>query len=259
MFFILSKVLKVLIDPYTFVLFALFLSALFLKGRRWVKICLTVAVLAGYIFSTGWFANTAVVVLENIKEKSVLVGTYDAVIVLSGMIDLKNSSPQQIEFGSSVDRILEGIRLIRSGVAKNLILSGGSDDLFDQSQSEAVYLKNFAEEFGISPKQMMVEKGSRNTVENAVQSAKIIRDKGYKKILLVTSAFHMVRAEGCFVQAGVRVDRWPVDYRGKRGKSYTILDALPSSKNLALVSLVIHEMVGILVYGITGKAAYWGR
>ena len=256
MFFILSKIINFLIDPLTFILFSLVLSALFLSGKRWVKVVVLTGVALGYLLSTGFVANTAMVKLENIKSQSPLKDKYDAVVVLSGMLDLNNSTKGKLEFGSAVDRVLEGYKQIKSGRANTMIISGGSGDLFDQSRSEAVYLKDFLISIGMKPEKIIVEADSRNTFENAVESEKIIREKGYNNILLITSAFHMLRAEGCFTGAGVKVDRLSVDYRANQNKAYDILDFVPSSSNLSSVSLVIHEAVGILIYWITGKASF---
>lgn len=256
MFFILSKIINFLIDPLTFILFALTLSAFFLPSAKWIKyIVLTGAILGG-VLSTGFVANTAMVKLEHLKGKSILKKKYDAVVVLSGMVDLENSTQKKLEFGDAVDRVLAGYHQVQSGRSDRMIISGGSGNLFDQSHSEAVYLKEFIVGMGMNPEKIIVEARSRNTYENAVESKKIIRTKGFKNILLITSAFHMFRSEGCFTKVGLTVDRLPVDYRGVQDISYDILDFLPSSFNLSRSAMVIHELVGIIVYGLTGKASY---
>ncbi len=51
--------------------------------------------------------------------------TYDAVVVLAGMLDLALSTEGQLAFGSRVDRILAGIDLVKRGIGKRLIISGG--------------------------------------------------------------------------------------------------------------------------------------
>lgn len=256
MFFIISKIINFLIDPFTFILFSLMVGVLLLKGKRWVRWTLFCGVFLGYMLSTGFIANKAMVFLEDLKTGSELKNRYDVVVVLSGMVDLKNSNADRIEFGGAVDRILAGFEQLKSGRTDSLIISGGSGDLFDQSQSEATYLKTFLQTIGVPPDHIIVEANSRNTYENSVESKKLIEQRGDRSILLITSAFHMLRAEGCFVANGLRVDVLPVDYRGIRNAPYDMLDFFPSSHNLSKVSLVIHEMVGIVTYRIMGKAVY---
>ena len=69
-------------------------------------------------------------------------------------------------------------------------------------------------DWGIAPERVVIEDQSRNTRENAVESARVARERGWKTILVVTSAFHMERALGCFRAVGLEVDALPVDQRG---------------------------------------------
>ena len=134
------------------------------------------------------------------------------VVVLTGMMDLNAARMDTPEFSDSVDRILAGIEMVRSGRAAILMISGGSGDLFDQSQKEAPLLSEFAEWCGLSEDQIVIESASRNTYENALYSAELIQQQGWKRVLLVTSAFHMRRAAACFRKQMIDADLLPVDY-----------------------------------------------
>ncbi|MFN5323614.1 MAG: YdcF family protein, partial [Bacteroidota bacterium] len=72
------------------------------------------------------------------------------------------------------------------------------------------------------------------------------------KALLITSAFHMRRAEGCFRKAGMAFDVFPVD----SGKSiisfnpYRIL--IPDVSAISVWDRLIHEWIGLTIYRAMG-------
>ena len=72
------------------------------------------------------------------------------------------------------------------------------------------------EALGIARERLVLEDKSRDTFENATLTARLVNPKPGERWLLVTSAWHMPRAMGCFRRAGVAVERWPVDYRAPR-------------------------------------------
>jgi uncharacterized SAM-binding protein YcdF (DUF218 family) len=55
-----------------------------------------------------------------------------------------------------------------------------------------------------------LEARAHNTYENALYSAKLMRSRATGLWLVVTSAYHMPRAIGCFRKTGFRVEPWPV-------------------------------------------------
>jgi uncharacterized SAM-binding protein YcdF (DUF218 family) len=63
---------------------------------------------------------------------------------------------------------------------------------------------------GFEASRIILERRSRNTYENAPYSAQLISSGSKDHWLLVTSAYHMPRAIGCFRKAGLRVEPWPV-------------------------------------------------
>ena len=109
--------------------------------------------------------------------------------------------------------------------------------------------------YGIPEKDIIIESESNNTRENAIFS-KIILDKQLPagKFLLITSAFHMRRAIGCFSKAGVQTDYYSTDrYSGMR--SFEIDNLLiPNAASMMHWQMLIHEMIGFVVYKISGYA-----
>ena len=95
-------------------------------------------------------------------------------------------------------------------------------------------------------------------VSNTMQEAKAIKkllniEIPYrkKKIILVTSAFHMKRAKKVFENQGVSVLPYPVDFRSKKSFFSSLLNPLswiPSSSHLNKSSNAIREIIGRIIY-----------
>jgi len=88
-----------------------------------------------------------------------------------------------------------------------------------------------------------------------LNSLEIVNNEKIKKIVLITSAFHMFRANGCFRSVGLEPHLFPVDYNA----NLEIADFryfLPSSSALMESNRFIHESLGIIIYALTGRAKY---
>ena len=97
---------------------------------------------------------------------------------------------------------------------------------------------------------ILLETKSRNTQQNAMYSQQILQQQGIKKILLVTSATHMRRAEAIFSGIGVSVIPAATDYQlVERAPSF--LDWLPQAEALEMTTKGIKEYIGYWVYRIT--------
>lgn len=87
-----------------------------------------------------------------------------------------------------------------------------------------------------------VESTSRDTYENAVKSAAILRQEGLTHIALVSSAWHLRRAVPLFEQQGLTVLPAPTVFTSNTETTYA--DLLPGSGEKARQAL--HEWLGIL-------------
>lgn len=94
-----------------------------------------------------------------------------------------------------------------------LVFTGGSGNLGGGSPSESEIVGRYADPMGLPRTRLILEDRSRNTRENAAFTADMVKPKPGERWLLVTSAWHMPRAIGCFRQAGFAVIAYPVDYR----------------------------------------------
>jgi uncharacterized SAM-binding protein YcdF (DUF218 family) len=122
---------------------------------------------------------------------------YDTGIILSGFMEWDKESGS-LSFGEASDRLTEGLIQYRKGRIKTIIISGGSGSLVDDTR-ESVLAKAFlTENCGVPDSIVIIDTVSRNTYENAVETKKIMNARGLKSAIMITSAWHMRRAEGCF-------------------------------------------------------------
>lgn len=94
-----------------------------------------------------------------------------------------------------------------------------------------------------------LETQSRDTAENARFSRKVLQRFAINRVVLVTQAYHMPRAEREFRKAGFEVLAAPTDFIGGH-LEFTIFDFLPSASALMNSFLLAHENLGMLWYRI---------
>lgn len=134
-----------------------------------------------------------------------------------------------------------GLRDIFPGV---YIAAGGR--VFDYGQeAEADVTGRLLISLGLPAQRILKESASRNTWQNAKNTAQLF---GYKKIILVTSAFHMRRSVFCFENNGFSVIPAPTDYRCARNSRYDIFSFLPSLDAFSATCTALHEYIGLLYY-----------
>lgn len=122
-----------------------------------------------------------------------------------------------------------------------LIVSGGALEGKAESSTMAEILK----EFGVEEDKIIQENKSINTRDNALNVAKICKERGFKKIILITSAYHMKRAFIHFKKTELDILNYPTDF--KRSSYYNIYSFLPKHSTFATSAKIIREYIALLV------------
>lgn len=234
-------------------IFTLLLWGILTKKPVRKKRMLWAAVICFYFFSNSFLTDEFMRIYEDrtVSYRD-LTETYDAVIVLGGF-STDDPGQGQIQFHSATDRLMAGLKLYKTGRAKKLMISSGSGSISRPDEKEALYIKEFLLEIGIPSEDLIIEGESKNTHENAVFSADILkRFQPNGKFLLVTSAFHMPRAKRCFEKAGLQITPFSVDHQaGPRG--YTLDHLLiPQTDSLLRWQMLIKEWIGFVMYKMMG-------
>jgi uncharacterized SAM-binding protein YcdF (DUF218 family) len=251
-FYFLSKILDVLLTPLTWSLVLVALGT-FGPGSALRRRGLVAAGLGVLLcFSLEPVSNALLRSLEDPPLRTYRPdATYDVVILLGGVVDDRvEASWGQRAFNDNNERLLETYDLLRKASARNAIASGGP---VSSSRAEVVEARALADQliaWGIDEERVLVEDHARNTYENAVDSAAIVRAHEWKSVLLVTSAFHMPRAYGCFREVGLDVDTLPVDFRSY--KSPYSGELVPRAEHLAHSTTALREWFGRAIYRLRG-------
>jgi uncharacterized SAM-binding protein YcdF (DUF218 family) len=101
-------------------------------------------------------------------------------------------------------RVGRGIELFHGRAASILLLSGGGR----RAEPEAAIMQRLALASGVPEKSLMVEPRSRNTWENACESARLLRQRGLNRVVLVSDRIHLPRAALLFRLAGLELAGW---------------------------------------------------
>ena len=172
----------------------------------------------------------------------------DAIVVLSGMIRTINSKDGlDYEFGEASDRIFAGINLFKEKKAPKLILTRGKLP-WSVGIPEGEYLKEIVITNGISENNILLTENVENTDQEAKAIKKLL-SADEPRVILVTSAFHMPRAQLVFEAAGINVVPFPVDFQKGLSK-ITFMSFMPSANALSGTSFFVREMIGRVYYNL---------
>ena len=170
-----------------------------------------------------------------------LVETYpkaDAIVLLGGSMGIETNLSSYAEMWPSADRVWQAARLYKAEKAPMVVATG------DGAIDTTLPLLN---DFGL-PSEIVSFHDARNTEEEA----KLVEKMGYKKILLVTSAWHMKRARMMFEKyaPSVEVVCAPADFENSivAARPFSLSDFLPDPGVLMGNSVALHEWVGIMGY-----------
>lgn len=161
-----------------------------------------------------------------------------AIVLLGGSMGAETNLSSYAEMWSGADRVWQAARLYKAGKAQQVIATGnGARD------STLPLLKDF----GV-PSECVLFHDALNTEEEA----KNVNAMGYKRILLVTSAWHMKRARLMFEKYApdIEVVCAPADFENSivAARPFSFSDFLPDPGAFMGNSVALHEWVGIMGY-----------
>ncbi len=251
--YFLSKLLPLFVYPLGLaILLGVIAAVLVWKGRRKSGLKAIVAgVILLWVCATPAFSHFIRGSLEreftprSVEETPVA----DAIVVLGGAVAIIDSAKEVMALSDGSDRLFHALKLFKAGKAPLLISSGGSRP---GTTSEAEVMARMLSDLGVPRDAILLETGSRNTYQNAVNTRAILEAQGIDRVLLVTSAFHMRRAVAAFQALGVNVVPASTDYEVV-GKEYSILNWLPDAEALFRTTYSLKEYIGFVVYWFRGQ------
>lgn len=252
MFFLLSKVLDFLLLPTVWLL-ALLITALLARPpqrRRWL-----VAMLVLTLITTNSFLVNELLLAWECPPVALaaLPRHADAAVLLTGITDVNKSPHDRAYLGPGADRLTHALWLYRAGRVRRILISGGSGAVLAKAHTEAQDLATLLRLAGVPNSAIILEEKSRNTRENALFTQQVVAARPeLDTLILVTSAFHLRRAAGCFGKVGLRPLAFPAGYRSTDRRATPDFWLVPSPEALVNFSLLTHEVTGWLMYKALG-------
>jgi uncharacterized SAM-binding protein YcdF (DUF218 family) len=252
MFFILSKILLFFLSPIIWIFTLLLWTFLTKNPLRKKKLFITTLVVF-YFFSNSFIVDEFVRAYEERDQTfSELPSDFDVAIILGGFSSY-DEKQEMVQFHRATDRLMAGIQLYKTGKTKKIMISSGSGSISSPNLKEALFIKDYLLSIGIPETDLIIESNSRNTRENALESAKIL-NKEYPsgKFILITSATHMPRAKRCFDKVNMTTTPYSVDHQAGPRKFVVDHILLPNAGCLTTWNSLTKEWIGFLVYKIAG-------
>jgi uncharacterized SAM-binding protein YcdF (DUF218 family) len=254
--FVLSKLFWTLTQPATALFFAVF-GAFILQ--RWLprlsRLLLAGAALFLLVLSTTPMGRSSLAVIEDRFPQREVKDPIAGIVVLGGALSPDASAAVgHPQLNDAVERLTALVELARAHPEAKLLFSGGSGSVLRPDDREADYVPAALAQMGFDPARVALERDSRNTWENALYSKKLMQPREGEVWVLVTSAYHMPRAVGCFRAAGWPVLPYPVDYRTQPRDQWPLLDTFGQ---MALFSVAAREWVGLVGYHLMDRSDAW--
>lgn len=220
--------------------------ALLLPGAAWLLLTLASATALPQLLLASLESRWPPADLEKMPE-------CDAIIVLGGGVAHSANEPAGLQLMGGADRLFAGLTLARKGRGRLLVVAGGSVKTPNGPESEADAATRWVEDWKLSPVPVQSLGHCLDTHDEAVKVSALAVKHGWKKVALVTSAYHMTRSQAVFEKAGTTVVPVPCNYLSAqmRGQNLKWVD-VPNASNLALFESWMHEIVGWWAYRLCG-------
>ena len=269
MFVFLSKFLPYLVYPAGIITLLILVGLIFCRSAR-AKNCMLWLILL-FVFIAGNKLPGAYLIRKLEQTYPVYDGTEkaEAIVVLGGGTVTKADPRPTVEVNGAGDRVLYAAKLYHDNAA-DLIVLGGSyiswrdgevlteDGVSSPASEMADLMVNY---FDVPREALIIQDLSVNTYEEAVEDAKLLKELGLNRILLVSSATHMRRAVPLFEKQGLKVIPAPTDFsysdqewenmlRFDGATAYTFF--VPTISGMETLQNALKEYLGYFVYHLKG-------
>jgi uncharacterized SAM-binding protein YcdF (DUF218 family) len=261
-FLYLSKFLPLLVYPLS--LACLLLLAVVLLRKR-PRLVLWLGLAAFFLLWLGGNRIVSMALLRSLEWQYLPPAELPKaeVIVLLGGGERPRAAPQQLAgVNEAGDRLIYAAWLYQEGAAPQVLASGGVVGVDGPSlESGAESMRQLLNTMGVPDEALWLEPQSRNTYENAVETKELLDAKGIRRIILVTSAMHMPRAQAIFAKQGFDIIPAPTDYRVTEADwdyyltpdlTIQAFNLFPGAEALDNTVQSLKEYIGIFVYRLRG-------
>ncbi len=258
MSFFTAKLLTHLTQPALLAMFAIIAGVVVLGRGRSMRLGRWLAFSGIAFFLVVGFtpiSNAMLVLLEDRFPKAVVTSDADiaGIIVLGGFEDGWVSAGRGgLEVNEAADRLTETLRLALKHPSVPVVFTGGNGKIWGGGAEATGPVQQFLIDTGVAKERIVLEGKSRNTHENALFLAEMLKPNDAQRWVLVTSAFHMPRSVGLFRRAGFRFIPFPVDYK-TRGADDMTRPFERMTQGLSRFDTAFNEWAGLFAYWMAGR------
>jgi uncharacterized SAM-binding protein YcdF (DUF218 family) len=244
---ILNKILPLFFLPFGIVCLLVIFA---LWRKKWWPGVLALAIF--YLGSISFVSDRLFGLLES-RYPVVPVaatGPADAIVVLGGILGPAVPDGVMPNWSDSVERYEAGVALIQAGRAGRLIFTGAHRFWLGHDTTEGAELRRLAIARGVPPEKMVVTEWVDNTATEAAAVRTLLQASGQRRIILVTSGWHMPRSVYLFRRAGIDCQPFPVDFHLDRTRPVMLMDFVPTAGAWSGTELALREIYGYAFYRI---------
>lgn len=169
---------------------------------------------------------------------------FDAVFVLGGGTDVTNDG--QPELGRAGDRIAFSARLWHQGKTAVLVGSGSVSDELGGARDLAAETAALWRGLGVPDAAIVQQPGALITMTEVAGYQRLAAERGWRRLGLVTSAWHLPRALATCRRIGLEVTPLPADHLG-RSPGWSPMYLVPQGRGFDRVGKACWEWLGMLV------------
>jgi uncharacterized SAM-binding protein YcdF (DUF218 family) len=169
-------------------------------------------------------------------------GSFDAVLVLGGGVDVRDDGTPMLT--AAGDRVVLGVRLFHARRTPLLVTTGSYLPLpGGGATSAAAATAAIWEQLGIPAESILQVVGPKTTTDEVLALKKLDGERGWHRVGVITSAWHMPRAMRLCRRYGVGAAPLPADVRGS--EEVTLHYLVPQWLGIEQVQLASWEILGL--------------
>jgi uncharacterized SAM-binding protein YcdF (DUF218 family) len=173
-----------------------------------------------------------------------------AIVVLDAGIRFPDRTRRRAELDlDSMRRCVHAAELYHQGNSCPVVVTGGAIDPGGSGVVVADVLGEFLQRLGVKPADILFERTSRSTRENARECGALLADHRIDRIVLVTDATHLPRAVGCFRKEGFQVYPSGCYYLATEWR-WNVSAFVPNPSAAQSFRAVCHEWIGMGWYAV---------
>jgi uncharacterized SAM-binding protein YcdF (DUF218 family) len=261
--FWLKKLFSPFLFPLQFALVAGVAGLVLSRSRRWHRtgqVLLTLAILVLLLASNKWLSGQLITPLESrfpaigeFQPGAALPASLAAcryVVVLGGGHQDTDDRPSLTRLSSSARaRLVEAVRLLRLLPTAQLIVSGPAD-IAHGGAIHAQVLAEAAVSLGVDRARIRMIDDAHDTEEEAARLRDLLGDAPFA---LITSAWHLPRAQALCAAQGLHALPCPTDYLYSAPLRWRRSDFTWDTESLERSTAAVHEYLGLWWSQLRGK------